>query len=307
MINKTYLICLIPSLIACADSNLAPVGPEKTISLKIQNYCPKDGYTFSEVVALNQSVGLDEKHKIVPDFDRDGLADFMETNALISSQFGIAGRFPDTNGDGYSDLVVYRAGIPNVSQVSLFALSGLYQDEDRDGLTDNEEALLHLDYENSDSDNDGISDYLEVRYALNPIDANDARQDPDGDGYTNIEEIKMNTPVRVFNPEFVNERAITYETAAASPSGIAPMSAECYNLKISNIPIIQITNGNLVRVFVSEINPQPNEDGTDQRRGNSVTVLVSRNIKNKAAVIINDIENQLIDGIIIPLVIEEAL
>ena len=39
-----------------------------------------------------------------------------------------------------------------------------------------------------DSDHDGMPDKWELAVGLNPYDANDARGDRDGDGYTNIEE-----------------------------------------------------------------------------------------------------------------------
>ncbi len=39
----------------------------------------------------------------------------------------------------------------------------------------------------SDHDGDGMSDYYESRYGLDPF-VNDANEDPDGDGYTNLDE-----------------------------------------------------------------------------------------------------------------------
>ena len=39
-----------------------------------------------------------------------------------------------------------------------------------------------------DSDSDGIPDAWELKYGLNPLDAQDASQDKNGDGYTNIED-----------------------------------------------------------------------------------------------------------------------
>lgn len=45
----------------------------------------------------------------------------------------------------------------------------------------------------ADSDNDGMPDYWELQYGLNPRDASDAMQDADGDGYVNIEEYVNNT------------------------------------------------------------------------------------------------------------------
>jgi len=39
-----------------------------------------------------------------------------------------------------------------------------------------------------DTDRDGMPDHWEYSQRLNPNDPNDAKQDPDSDGYTNIEE-----------------------------------------------------------------------------------------------------------------------
>lgn len=44
-----------------------------------------------------------------------------------------------------------------------------------------------------DSDHDGIPDTWEQKYALDPNDASDASKDPNGDGYTNIEEFLNGT------------------------------------------------------------------------------------------------------------------
>ena len=38
-----------------------------------------------------------------------------------------------------------------------------------------------------DSDGDGIPDWWEIKYGLNPHDPADAAQDKNGDGYTNLE------------------------------------------------------------------------------------------------------------------------
>lgn len=39
----------------------------------------------------------------------------------------------------------------------------------------------------ADSDHDGIPDWWEIKYRLNPNDPADANQDLNGDGYTNLE------------------------------------------------------------------------------------------------------------------------
>jgi len=59
-------------------------------------------------------------------------------------------------------------------------------DTDADGLTDVEEKQLKTDINNSDTDNDGLSDRLEVKvYFTNPLDS-----DTDNDGMTDGEEVR---------------------------------------------------------------------------------------------------------------------
>ena len=50
-----------------------------------------------------------------------------------------------------------------------------------------------------DSDADGIPDYWELKYNLNPNDPSDAALDPDNDGYTNLEEYEKGTDPTVLN------------------------------------------------------------------------------------------------------------
>ncbi len=50
-----------------------------------------------------------------------------------------------------------------------------------------------------DSDADGMPDYWELKYNLNPNDPSDASLDPDNDGYTNLEEYRKGTDPTVLN------------------------------------------------------------------------------------------------------------
>ena len=64
--------------------------------------------------------------------------------------------------------------------------TGLPGDDDRDGLTNAEEAKLGANPEVADTDGDGLSDYEEVKiYKIDPLKA-----DTDGDGYKDGDEVK---------------------------------------------------------------------------------------------------------------------
>lgn len=57
-----------------------------------------------------------------------------------------------------------------------------------------------------DKDNDGIPDWWEEKYGMDPEDPNDAKLDPDEDGYSNLEEYKKGTnPIKdIFSENAVN-------------------------------------------------------------------------------------------------------
>lgn len=52
----------------------------------------------------------------------------------------------------------------------------------------------------ADSDADGPDDIWELRYGFNPLDPADARLDPDGDGFSNLQEYEAGANPRRFDP-----------------------------------------------------------------------------------------------------------
>ncbi|KAB7627950.1 putative Ig domain-containing protein [Alkalilimnicola sp. S0819] len=74
----------------------------------------------------------------------------------------------DTDGDGHND---------NVDAFPLDASE--WVDTDGDGIGNNAD---------TDDDNDGLPDAYELQHGLDPLDAADATQDADGDGYSNMDE-----------------------------------------------------------------------------------------------------------------------
>ncbi|MHA1222180.1 MAG: FG-GAP-like repeat-containing protein [Candidatus Heimdallarchaeaceae archaeon] len=63
-------------------------------------------------------------------------------------------------------------------------------DSDSDFIDDLTESFYHTNKTNSDTDNDGFLDGLEVQIGLNPL-VDDSGEDQDNDGLTNFEELKI--------------------------------------------------------------------------------------------------------------------
>jgi hypothetical protein len=76
--------------------------------------------------------------------------------------------------------VTDKAGLKSSARINIT----IYGDCDGDGTYDPEDL---------DDDNDGMPDYWELAYGLDPCDPTDASKDPDGDGVTNLQEYRANT------------------------------------------------------------------------------------------------------------------
>jgi hypothetical protein len=74
-----------------------------------------------------------------------------------------------------------------------YASTLLKVDTDLDGLDDYDEVIIGTDYQNPDSDGDGLLDGFEVSYGFDPLIAGEQSLDPDTDGLTNIEEQQYGT------------------------------------------------------------------------------------------------------------------
>ena len=111
-----------------------------------------------------------------PDQDYDDMDDAWETshglNPSVDDSQG------DLDGDGYTNLLEYLNGtLPNDS------------DTDDDGLSDGAEVNTHgTDPLLSDTDQDGMDDGWEVAHGLDPSSSSDGAQDADSDGITNLQE-----------------------------------------------------------------------------------------------------------------------
>ena len=117
----------------------------------------------------------------------------MQTNRVVwvdADSMNHVTRFYDawTHHDSDGD------GIPDGREVRLYGTDPDNWDTDGDGLSDYAEIFVHgTSVLNADSDGDGLPDGWEVQYGLNALDAtgdNGAYGDPDGDGFTNLQEFQ---------------------------------------------------------------------------------------------------------------------
>ncbi len=119
-----------------------------------------------------------------PDSDNDGVPDSYEFAMGLNAWVSDAA--VDDDGDGLSNVAEYNLGTNPFSV-----------DTDNDGISDKEEqenGLDPLSANSGDSDNDGLSDYVEVvERHTDPLDINDPSTDIDGDGLSNDQELLLGT------------------------------------------------------------------------------------------------------------------
>jgi hypothetical protein len=154
-------------------------------------------YTLTLISSVNYVVGFELAYSYDSDIDRDGVLDSQEY-WLDQALFGI-----DEDADGISAAEELFVGTSdnNVDSDS-DSMDDKYEvdngldpidpsdgvaDYDGDTLTNSEEYSLGLNPWNPDSDLDQMPDNWELDNGLNPL-VNDANQDPDEDGKSNLDE-----------------------------------------------------------------------------------------------------------------------
>ncbi len=245
--RKSYLFIFFFLFVSCDKSSLIllekieSIPPQKIVTIKINNYCPEKNSKYVDLFVSHFSMKI-EKNNLLRDFDRDGLPNGRDMDNVLNLRYDSF----DTNGDGYGDLVIFLTGITYFDQRNLKRCFNINQDTDDDGLNDCEEDFLITDSKNFDSDGDGIPDYLELRNRLQPLNSNDANLDSDMDNLTNIIEVQLNTPLFEKNTPEISKLALKYEKVPSK-------TQSCSDIVISNIPIVSVSNGNLVQFgFVEE-------------------------------------------------------
>jgi len=114
------------------------------------------------------------------DTDGDGLSDSDELFAIFSNPLN-----NDTDGDGLTDGEELKSGT-----------SPVLSDHDRDGVPDGRELLIGTDPGLPDTDRGGLLDGVELILGKDPLDPDDDLpfiMDSDGDGLSDLEELKRGT------------------------------------------------------------------------------------------------------------------
>lgn len=247
------LLCAVATS-ACGKESLAPIeeleAPRqlglKTFGVSFSGFCPAAERRFVDVFFVNRSMVMADG-LVHADWDRDGLADKNDINA----DYGFSYKEARSGGRSYSDLAVFRGGLDVSQQAKLKECENPDQDTDFDDLSDCEENQIYkTDPQKFDTDADGLPDGLEERFGTNPLDAQDAGVDPDGDALSNAFEIRHNTPVGQTNSNVQDTHRI--EQSIVHESAVAPNGESCLTLNATNIPLMTVSNGNLVEAFVVE-------------------------------------------------------
>lgn len=140
-------------------------------------------YENGERINLGAYGGTEQASKS-SDMDMDGLPDIYEGD--MCPYFDDADSDDDGIIDGDEDS-------SNYGEIDVNETNPCNADSDSDGLSDGDEVDTYdTDPIDSDTDGDGMPDGWEVQYELDPL-LDDANEDPDGDGFNNLDEYTRGT------------------------------------------------------------------------------------------------------------------
>ncbi|GBC59640.1 hypothetical protein DENIS_0579 [Desulfonema ishimotonii] len=175
-------------------------GETVTISFNVVNHSSvADTYTLTATDADGWSLGALTATD-AEDGSLNPLTGPVALDSLASQNLSLTVTLPSE--EGAEDTVTVTArSVNHPDTVENLDIKVLHQvtiseeeatDEDEDGLPKFEEEKLGTDPANPDTDGDGMDDWWEAHFSLNPL-ADDSAEDKDNDGYTNIQEYDADT------------------------------------------------------------------------------------------------------------------
>ena len=276
----------------CSRALLELSAPTDTVGLKIQSYCPASGSTYSQAFANNQSAILTTTGW-QPSTDRDFQTDSFKRSPANMALYGFRAGVSDSVQAGYRDGFLVAMGY-TAAGVRPPSCAAPYVDFDGDGLYDCEETLIASNtvnmVTNGDSDGDGIPDGVEFRMGLNPLDPADAQVESSAPGVTNLMASYLHLLLNQTPTHLLAPLPYAYQTTL--------LAGGCYSFRITNIPKMQVTNGNMLEVVIlsKALDNTPHVD--------FVRVLVPRSTASGSVIVVPAVSNQTIDPRVTPLVFE---
>jgi hypothetical protein len=208
------------------------------------------------------------------DFDGDGLTNAQEYNSPLNPGHnpyrGSSNPWmPDTDGDGVCDGPIVPSPYALVAGPDAFPLDpSAWLDTDDDGKPDELHGVSNSTpplIEDTDDDNDGMPDWWETQYGLDPKDDqgdNGPDGDPDGDQLNNLQEYEGGTNPKVSD---IIRSVLPYQT------GFEPSPLEAYTLGD-----LSMQEGWLATPGLATVQDETYESGSQAVRLNASRAKASR-------------------------------
>jgi len=198
---------------------------------------------------------VDQNGNLRLDTDGDSLFDDEEVGT------GTTASAPRTNGTCLDSFLASPAFAERCRAMKTSRSCDPTLDSDGDSLNECEEALLGTDPFDFDTDGDGIPDFLEWIYGLNPL-YSDEKTDTNGDGYLNPIQFAAglgpNVNLKAVRPDFLSRYEVNFQgKESIAHNLIGTVLVDLYEVIVHNVPVLQspqhTTAGALTPLYVSRV------------------------------------------------------